>query len=246
MSFKNPQLPLLAKYFATVDKYIVDYWQRHWPTSLAKAVVNYCKSIWHHHWQRYRLSLAKELTIILKYIYHQWQRHCQSFSMARLKTLAIILGKNITHNHWQRPRHKDDIFQFQESLASCVYGGLSHHGLSRLSAASSIIGTDFNDDFDDTSSKKFEEKNSSGELYSTPQSVSEIGQSFTPLSSSVPASVKTSGSLASNGTRKKKSSWKNTLYPTYKSRSIEFKKLFPELPPEERLVVGESPDSREM
>jgi hypothetical protein len=30
----------------------------------------------------------------------------------------------------------------------------------------------------------------------------------------------------------------NTLYPTYKSRSIEFKKLFPGLPPEERLVVG--------
>ena len=75
------------------------HWQRHWPTSLAKAVVNYCKSIWHHHWQRYRLSLAKELTIILKYIYHQWQRHCQSFSMARLKTLAktlpIIIGKDL-------------------------------------------------------------------------------------------------------------------------------------------------------
>jgi hypothetical protein len=44
--------------------------------------------------------------------------------------------------------------------------------------------------------------------------------------------------VGSNGVRKKKSSWMNTLYPTYKSRSIEFKKLFPGLPPEERLVVG--------
>jgi hypothetical protein len=37
---------------------------------------------------------------------------------------------------------------------------------------------------------------------------------------------------------KKKSSWYNVLYPTYKSRSEDFKRIFKDVPPEERLIVG--------
>lgn len=39
--------------------------------------------------------------------------------------------------------------------------------------------------------------------------------------------------------RAKKKSWYNVLYPSYKSRSEDFKKLFKEVPDDERLVVGE-------
>lgn len=38
--------------------------------------------------------------------------------------------------------------------------------------------------------------------------------------------------------KKKKSSWLNVLYPTYKSRSEDFKRLFKDVPDDERLVVG--------
>lgn len=37
---------------------------------------------------------------------------------------------------------------------------------------------------------------------------------------------------------KKKSSWYNVLYPTYKSRSEDFKRLFKDVPDDERLIVG--------
>lgn len=37
---------------------------------------------------------------------------------------------------------------------------------------------------------------------------------------------------------KKKSAWYTVLYPTYKSRSEDFKKIFKDVPDEERLVVG--------
>jgi hypothetical protein len=37
---------------------------------------------------------------------------------------------------------------------------------------------------------------------------------------------------------KKKSSWYNVLYPTYKTRSEGFKRIFRDLPLDERLVVG--------
>lgn len=47
--------------------------------------------------------------------------------------------------------------------------------------------------------------------------------------------------------KKTKSSRRPALYtlfnPTYKSKSEDFKKIFATLPPEERLIVGESPDS---
>ncbi|XP_066997865.1 protein Aster-B isoform X2 [Anabrus simplex] len=39
---------------------------------------------------------------------------------------------------------------------------------------------------------------------------------------------------------KKKSSWYNVLYPTYKSRSEDFKRIFKDVPPEERLIVDYS------
>ncbi|XP_066154855.1 protein Aster-B-like isoform X1 [Euwallacea fornicatus] len=42
------------------------------------------------------------------------------------------------------------------------------------------------------------------------------------------------------GRTKKKYSWFNSLYPTYKSRSEDFKKLFGEVPTDERLVVDYS------
>lgn len=38
----------------------------------------------------------------------------------------------------------------------------------------------------------------------------------------------------------KKSSWYNALYPTYKTRSEDFKRIFKDLPPEERLIVDYS------
>lgn len=39
--------------------------------------------------------------------------------------------------------------------------------------------------------------------------------------------------------RSKKKSWySNILYPTYKSRSDNFKRIFKDVPDEERLVVG--------
>lgn len=37
---------------------------------------------------------------------------------------------------------------------------------------------------------------------------------------------------------KKKSSWYNVLYPTYKSRSEDFRRIFKDVPDDERLVVG--------
>lgn len=38
--------------------------------------------------------------------------------------------------------------------------------------------------------------------------------------------------------RAKKKSWYNSLYPTYKSKCEDFKRLFKDLPDEERLIVG--------
>lgn len=37
---------------------------------------------------------------------------------------------------------------------------------------------------------------------------------------------------------KKKHAWYHALYPTYKSRNEDFKRLFRGVPPEERLIVG--------
>jgi len=40
--------------------------------------------------------------------------------------------------------------------------------------------------------------------------------------------------------RAKKKSWYNVIYPNYKSRAEDFKKLFKDVPNDERLIVGES------
>ena len=40
---------------------------------------------------------------------------------------------------------------------------------------------------------------------------------------------------------RKKSSWYNAFNPSYKSRVQDFKKTFPTLPSDERLIVGECP-----
>ncbi|XP_013139362.1 PREDICTED: GRAM domain-containing protein 1B-like isoform X2 [Papilio polytes] len=45
---------------------------------------------------------------------------------------------------------------------------------------------------------------------------------------------------ADAGSRTKKKSWYNALYPTYKSKSEDFKRLFKDLPDEERLIVDYS------
>lgn len=40
--------------------------------------------------------------------------------------------------------------------------------------------------------------------------------------------------------RAKKKAWYSVLYPSYKSRTEDFKKLFKGVPDDERLVVGEN------
>ncbi|XP_063826548.1 protein Aster-A-like isoform X2 [Ostrinia nubilalis] len=48
------------------------------------------------------------------------------------------------------------------------------------------------------------------------------------------------GARGADGTaRSKKKSWYNALYPTYKSKSDDFKRLFKDLPDDERLIVGQ-------
>ncbi|CAH2046734.1 unnamed protein product, partial [Iphiclides podalirius] len=48
------------------------------------------------------------------------------------------------------------------------------------------------------------------------------------------------GGADSSAARTKKKSWYNALYPTYKSKSEDFKRLFKDLPDEERLIVDYS------
>jgi len=55
-----------------------------------------------------------------------------------------------------------------------------------------------------------------------------------------PSRERTKESGRSSDRSKKKSSWYNVLYPTYKSRSEDFKRIFKDLPPEERLIVDYS------
>lgn len=45
-----------------------------------------------------------------------------------------------------------------------------------------------------------------------------------------------SGSKISEKTKRK--AWYNVIYPSYKSRSEQFKKLFKEVPDDQRLIVG--------
>lgn len=53
-----------------------------------------------------------------------------------------------------------------------------------------------------------------------------------------PSKERTKESARTSDRTKKKSSWYNVLYPTYKSRSEDFKRIFKDVPQDERLVVG--------
>jgi hypothetical protein len=53
-----------------------------------------------------------------------------------------------------------------------------------------------------------------------------------------PSKERTKESARTADRTKKKSSWYNVLYPTYKSRSEDFKRIFKDVPPDERLIVG--------
>lgn len=75
-------------------------------------------------------------------------------------------------------------------------------------------------------------------------SIASQSDSLTSLTSTRPsdaqAKIATSPNAAKipEGSRSKKKSWYSSLYPTYKSRSDDFKRLFKELPDDERLIVG--------
>ncbi|CAB3254255.1 unnamed protein product [Arctia plantaginis] len=80
---------------------------------------------------------------------------------------------------------------------------------------------------------------SSGELPITIVSASPpYNKSDNPRLSSVNINVKASDT--GGGARIKKKSWYNSLYPTYKSKSDDFKRLFKDLPDDERLIVDYS------
>lgn len=54
----------------------------------------------------------------------------------------------------------------------------------------------------------------------------------------VSVQVSSAGQRNSEGGRTKKKSWYNAFYPTYKSKCEDFKRLFKDLPDDERLIVG--------
>lgn len=70
-------------------------------------------------------------------------------------------------------------------------------------------------------------------------SISSQGES-TPSTYSKNLDTLAKGQRSSEGSRSKKKSWYSSLYPTYKSRSEDFKKLFKDLPDDERLIVDYS------
>lgn len=76
---------------------------------------------------------------------------------------------------------------------------------------------------------------------SSPSDTSQLNPS--PSGGALPKSP-SSGSLGKASKNKvpnqaKKKSWYSVFYPSYKSRSADFKKLFKDVPDEERLLVGE-------
>lgn len=68
----------------------------------------------------------------------------------------------------------------------------------------------------------------SGHIHELSRSISHEG----------PSKERTKESGRGSDRTKKKSSWYNVLYPTYKSRSEDFKRIFKDVPSEERLIVG--------
>ncbi|CAH0587168.1 unnamed protein product [Chrysodeixis includens] len=74
---------------------------------------------------------------------------------------------------------------------------------------------------------------SSGELAVTVVSAAPVQKGDNPKSSNP-------NNKGVDGARTKKKSWYNSLYPTYKSKSDDFKRLFKDLPDDERLIVDYS------
>lgn len=62
--------------------------------------------------------------------------------------------------------------------------------------------------------------------------------SKSPSGSDVLGVGKSKGKVPTQG-KKKSKSWYSVFYPSYKSRSADFRKLFKEVPDDERLLVGE-------
>lgn len=56
--------------------------------------------------------------------------------------------------------------------------------------------------------------------------------------------VEKSKSASTISERVKQKSWYNVIYPSYKSRCETFKKLFKEVPDDQRLVVGKCLNSK--
>lgn len=78
---------------------------------------------------------------------------------------------------------------------------------------------------------------------SSPSDTSQLNPSASAGGGALPKSPST-GSLNKSSKNKvpnqaKKKSWYSVFYPSYKSRSADFKKLFKDVPDEERLLVGE-------
>lgn len=61
------------------------------------------------------------------------------------------------------------------------------------------------------------------------------------VSSSSTSNEKPAKSTSRLSERAKKKSWYNVIYPNYKSRAEDFKKLFKDVPNDERLIVGKLP-----
>lgn len=81
---------------------------------------------------------------------------------------------------------------------------------------------------------------SSGELPITVVSAAQHKTDNSRLSSSNTTKGVDGAPPGALGVRTKKKSWYNSLYPTYKSKSDDFKRLFKDLPDDERLIVDYS------
>lgn len=81
---------------------------------------------------------------------------------------------------------------------------------------------------------------SSGELPITVVSAAQHKTDNSRLSSSNTTKCVDGAPPGALGVRTKKKSWYNSLYPTYKSKSDDFKRLFKDLPDDERLIVDYS------
>lgn len=70
----------------------------------------------------------------------------------------------------------------------------------------------------------------------------EPASSSQQVSSSSTSNEKPAKSTSRLSERAKKKSWYNVIYPNYKSRAEDFKKLFKDVPNDERLIVGKLPE----